>query len=740
MSIIDKFLSCKIVLLYCFVFFISSSSFAQFYFFETCRNSTGQFTLGGDAPGYTVNLGVGDNPGQGWLRLTNENTFQAGYVKFTQTFPSAIGIIVEFDFKTWGSNVNKADGFSVFLFNGGAGVPWQIGASGGSLGYSVSGNGPGMVNGYLGIGIDEYGNYALEGSGGGPGTQTPSSIGVRDANFYYIGGTPTNLGLGIQLQHGPASSTRPPDNTYYRRVRIDVEPNGVGGMKVNCYIKTTLSGQWQQVLTNLQVNTPLPATLGLGFAGSTGSVTAYHEVREVIVRTPGDLYVTIPEIPCVFPSDTTAITIHVGNGLGAITDIAMCDTLPAGFSLTAPPTITNTSSCMAQLYNFTTDTLPDGRLICCYLLYMSNYGEVFVHYNGFFSSMTNSVCTISSSLTPPSFNFSDLNPNDNKATRIVSLVQTDTITATICMGESYNFNGTLYDTAGFYTQLYTGINGCDSLFTLNLIVDICPAYDTVQTVICENEGYDFNGIMLFESGIYNDTLSTIYGGDSIITLYLTSNAVYHTILDDAVCIGKPYHKNGFILTAHDSAGLYSYEQYLHTVYDCDSIITLNLQVPEVMVEISSSNPDFCSTYETTLTAITSNSKVEWNTGASTFDIEVTHSGSYMATVSEHNCTAFATYTIEQCPVVIVFPNAISPGNNDGINDYFYLSAANEVYEFALYIYNRWGNCVFTSIDPHFRWDGTIKGKIIQGTYTYVVNYRTNNDKKSKSMKGVVTVY
>ena len=73
-----------------------------------------------------------------------------------------------------------------------------------------------------------------------------------------------------------------------------------------------------------------------------------------------------------------------------------------------------------------------------------------------------------------------------------------------------------------------------------------------------------------------------------------------------------------------------------------------------------------------------------------------------------------------------------------INDYFYLPAAADLLEFSIFIYNRWGECVFTSTDPYFHWDGTFKGKIMQGVYTYVATYRVF-DKKTRMVSGVVTV-
>ena len=43
----------------------------------------------------------------------------------------------------------------------------------------------------------------------------------------------------------------------------------------------------------------------------------------------------------------------------------------------------------------------------------------------------------------------------------------------ICNGETYNWHGTNYNTAGTFTANYTSINGCNSIYTLHLIFLSC---------------------------------------------------------------------------------------------------------------------------------------------------------------------------------------------------------------------------------------------------------------------------
>lgn len=144
-----------------------------------------------------------DTVGNGALRLTNGDTTtgtngnsQTGAVVSNFMFPSNQGLQVTFTTVTYGGNAYKgatglpsgADGISFFLADAGTSSspkPITVGALGGSLGYSCSnGNGTydGVVGAYIGIGIDEYGNFANPGdnTNSGPGAR-PGRINLRGA-------------------------------------------------------------------------------------------------------------------------------------------------------------------------------------------------------------------------------------------------------------------------------------------------------------------------------------------------------------------------------------------------------------------------------------------------------------------------------------------------------------------------------------------------------------------------------
>lgn len=155
---------------------------------------------------------------------------------------------------------------------------------------------------------------------------------------------------------------------------------------------------------------------------------------------------------------------------------------------------------------------------------------------------------------------------------LVYPIYNDTITAEICQGEIFTQYGFSESETGIYTHQSLSINGCDSLFTLNLIVN--PIYDTTFNVeILEGQTYDFNGHELNVSGIYYDTLQTIKGCDSTFILNLVVHPNVQTTIEAEICNGETYLENGF---SQSESG--TYYQYLQTVYGADSTVVLNLTV------------------------------------------------------------------------------------------------------------------------------------------------------------------
>jgi gliding motility-associated-like protein len=77
------------------------------------------------------------------------------------------------------------------------------------------------------------------------------------------------------------------------------------------------------------------------------------------------------------------------------------------------------------------------------------------------------------------------------------------------------------------------------------------------------------------------------------------------------------------------------------------------------------------------------------------------------------------FCLDNCPL-FELPNIFSP-NGDGANDFYKAIKVRQIKEINLNIYDRWGNLVYTTRDPYFKWDGiSLQSKIMvsDGTFFY----------------------
>ena len=152
----------------------------------------------------------------------------------------------------------------------------------------------------------------------------------------------------------------------------------------------------------------------------------------------------------------------------------------------------------------------------------------------------------------------------------------DTISASICEGETYIFGSLVLDSTGTYTDTLTAANACDSIVTLNLTVRPIIR-DTISASICEGETYTFGSLVLDSTGTYVDTLSAANACDSIVTLNLTVRPIIRDTISASICEGETYTFGSLVL---DSTG--TYVDTLTALNACDSIVTLNLAVRPVI--------------------------------------------------------------------------------------------------------------------------------------------------------------
>ncbi len=133
----------------------------------------------------------------------------------------------------------------------------------------------------------------------------------------------------------------------------------------------------------------------------------------------------------------------------------------------------------------------------------------------------------------------------------------------------------------------------------------------------------------------------------------------------------------------------------------------------------------------------------WSTGATTPSLNVNDSGTYWVRAQNRHCMATDTIRISQaaCSCFMNVPTAFSP-NQDGRNDIFLplIETGCPINFYALSIYNRWGQRIFSSTNPEVGWDGTFKGAPAElGTYFYTVRFEGGIYRTKYEHKGDLTL-
>jgi len=254
------------------------------------------------------------------------------------------------------------------------------------------------------------------------------------------------------------------------------------------------------------------------------------------------------------------------------------------------------------------------------------------------------------------------------------------IAESICEGGYYELGDSRYTETGSYLFRSLTSEGCDSLVNLDLTVLPDVEYGFKDT-ICLGEGYPFGSINPMQTGIYYDTLFNENGCDSLVVLDLVVGQNLTRINVESEL--EEYYGDTIILEPNVLGGdLITTEWSESQEVISDELVLLYLVQDDNWVYFESTNDLFC----VALDSVFVRSRIDIN---------------------------------------IYFPNIISP-DGDGFNDLFNIGASETVKTSQLFIYDRWGNEMYTGDVIEDRnigtgWDGTFKNEYVEsGTYAYLV--------------------
>ena len=130
----------------------------------------------------------------------------------------------------------------------------------------------------------------------------------------------------------------------------------------------------------------------------------------------------------------------------------------------------------------------------------------------------------------------------------------------------------------------------------------------------------------------------------------------------------------------------------------------------------------------------------WQNGSSLPFFMATANGAYNVTISNVCGAAILqkNITFKKCYYEIFVPNAFTP-NGNGVNDTFKPLYYYEPKKFSINIYNRYGQLLFSSVDPGKAWDGRYKSEMQPaGVYVWLIEF-TDYKGISHSQKGTVVL-
>jgi len=314
------------------------------------------------------------------------------------------------------------------------------------------------------------------------------------------------------------------------------------------------------------------------------------------------------------------------------------------------------------------------------------------------------------------------------------------------------FGGVLRGLNVQYPCWQNGTNYTVSAQTGNCCGACVPDAVSINETVCNDQfPYAWNGLTFNGPGTQSVTLTNASGCDSVVTLDLAVSQSSSSTVDIDAC-GSFFAPNGQTYT---ESGSFTYT--IPNANGCDSVISVNLTVSPTPTAAFSSSPALLEfgmteiqmidqsvgqisswnwTYTTESGAIQTSTlqnpvfSIPFNTsGNQTFQLVVSN---------DQGCTNEVTSILNIIEdAALYIPNTFSPDGN-AFNNVFKVEGRNiDPNRFELTIYNRWGEVVFTSLDPAVGWDGAVTNKGVApiGTYTYKVSYRFINSNESETVNG-----
>lgn len=332
---------------------------------------------------------------------------------------------------------------------------------------------------------------------------------------------------------------------------------------------------------------------------------------------------------------------------------------------------------------------------------------------------------------------------DSIVTTILEIILpvTTSVDASICFGSSYFAGGSLQTTSGTYLDTLQSAAGCDSIITTHLLV-LLPVYGSTSVSICDGQYYFTGGANQNLPGNYQDTLVAANGCDSIVTtqLIVLPNPFVYLGADTTLCegtsalfdAGTGYSfyswSDGGNTATMEASGAGSYWVQVTDQEGCSASDTIEiLEVFQNPENFLPEDTTVCGKFSRTI-AVPGYVSYEWSNNFTSDTAQFTTAGTYTLQVTDGNgCVGTDEIIFESvCEKSLIMPNAFTP-NGDGVNDVLMPVLLDEISDFELKIFNRWGQLIFYTKDPDEGWNGreiNINAPVEQ--YVWTASYKNGN--------------
>ncbi|MCC7244254.1 MAG: T9SS type A sorting domain-containing protein [Saprospiraceae bacterium] len=231
--------------------------------------------------------------------------------------------------------------------------------------------------------------------------------------------------------------------------------------------------------------------------------------------------------------------------------------------------------------------------------------------------------------------------------------------------EGHTVTVTFANTSGPVAVL--AANGCDysSLSTKQVNVGALPPTILPSIVVCNEEAPYITpwGDEVFTSGTYQTTLTANSGCDSIVRQTVVIKPPIHTILPPKIIC----HGESVTICGQTYATTGYYMEQCQSWQGCDSVVTLNLTVFDVVAKITGGSV-ICSGLPLTIGSLPSIGQKVWKNGSGQTlgfgsQLSVVQPGTYILTVSSSPCIAYDTINVTESngapPTIATFGGVIT---------------------------------------------------------------------------------